>query len=186
MDPNESNEVKGKIDKNTINPLEKEKNSKMNSSNSNKTIKELYLLDCYSSIKNKKIYKIEDDEELILIYYYDYKNEFNNDLYKKEDFETQYEFIYIKYRESNLGFLFPRYKYNNYDSKKIRENDIISEIKNSLCCKRIEEIFNIEFKSKSKKIKLKEVTLFVKFMAVFIPISYPYTNLQNQVYFFKF
>ena len=140
---------------------DKNKNSKILSENSNKikkfpVIKDFYLLDDFNSIKDKKIYDIEDDEELILVYYYKNKNDFNNDLYKKEDFKEKYEFIYISCDDWKLGFLFPLYKYNinNINSIKIKENNIIKEIKNSFLLQRIEDIFNIKLESKDEKIIL--------------------------------
>ena len=137
---------------------DRNKNSKILSENSNKikkfpVIKDFYLLDDFNSIKDKKIYDIEDDEELILVYYYKNKNDFNNDLYKKEDFKEKYEFIYISCDDWKLGFLFPLYKYN-INSIKIKENNIIKEIKNSFLLQRIEDIFNIKLESKDEKIIL--------------------------------
>ena len=147
----------------------KNKNSKIHSENSNKTkkfpvIKDFYLLDDFNSIKDKKIYDIEDDEELILVYYYKNKNDFNNDLYKKEDFKEKYEFIYISCEDWKLGFLFPLYKYNinKINTIKIEENDIIKEIKNSLLCQRIEDIFNIKLESNIEKINDKNYILIVE------------------------
>ena len=159
----EKNNNNNKLENILMKP-DKNKISKIHSENSNKIkkftdIKDFYLLDNYESIKDKKIYDIKDDEELILIYYYKNKNDFNNDLYKKEDFKEKYEFIYISYEDWKLGFLFPLYKnnINNINSIKIEENDIIKEIKNSSLCQRIEDIFNIKLGSNNEKIMLNKI-----------------------------
>ena len=119
----------------------------------NQDIKDFYLLDTYESIKDKKTYKIEDNIELIVIYYYKRKSEFHRGLYKKKEFLKTYELICIDYNV-NLGFLFPKYKYND----KFTEKDIMNELKDSLCRRRIEEIFGIKLKSKTKNFYLKKVT----------------------------
>ena len=108
----------------------------------NQDIKDFYLLDTYDSIKDKKTYKTEDNIELILIYYFKSKSEFHRDLYKKKEFLKTYELICIDYNV-NLGFFFHKYKYKN----KFTEKDIMKELKDSLCRRRVEEIFGMKLKS---------------------------------------
>ena len=150
----------------------------LNDSNENLDIQDFYLLDTYESIKDKKTYKIEDTFELIVIYYFNNQKKFHIGLYRKKEFTKTYEFIFIYCNSVTLRFLFPKYKYSN---KNITENDIMKELKNSLCCGRIEEIFYINLKSKRKNYYLKKVNNSnnnMSFVLLFEPII-PENNNKN-------
>ena len=144
-DDEHNNSLKGRNPKLTLD---------LNDSNENSDIQDFYLLDTYESIKDKKTYKIEETFELIVIYYFNNKKIFHIGLYRKNEFEKTYEFIFIYCNSITLRFLFPKYKYSD---KIITEKDIMKELKDSLCCGRIEEIFFINLKSKRKNFYLKKV-----------------------------
>ena len=115
-------------------------------------IEEFYFLDRYSSINDIVKFKIndnykDDNNEIFKLIYH---NKINNSsieyLFKKNDFIEKYEFIYIQYNDKQMNFLLPKYGKSNNS-----ENEILNEIKNSFYSKKIEKLFNIDFKSASKK-----------------------------------
>ena len=143
----------------------KEIESRKNSEFSDKdkkgiNIEEFHFLEHYDSLKNIQESKEVDDKQNTILIYYFKACKLKKKLYKKNDFIEKYEFIYIQYNGKNMNFLFPKYKFKD---KSINKDDIMKVIKDSLFCKKIEEVFNINLESKEKKFSLENINNSNKF-----------------------
>ena len=120
-------------------------------------IGEFYFLDNYSSINDFVKFKIkdnykDDNNEIFTLIYYAKNNDLKKDLFKKNDFIKYYEFVYIQFNDKKMNFILPKHQTSNYS-----ENEILNEIKNSFYCKKIERLFDIDFKSSNKKYYLTRI-----------------------------
>ena len=104
-------------------------------------MEKFFLIDCYNSfnkykpIENKEI----PNQNLILVYYLDDNNKESQDIYNKNDLINDYEIIIINYDLKEIKLLFPKKR----NIKKLSDNELLEEIKNSWCIKNIYEVFNI-------------------------------------------
>ena len=160
---NDTNELKiqnkiTKIKNNSI--LEKNKDDndnkykfdKPNKMNGQIHLEEFYFLDSYKPLKNMSISKEDNNDDNFVLIFYKHKD-LKRNKYLKKDFIDNYKFIYIKYKEKTLRFLFAKYKYN----KEITEEDIMKEIKESFYLEILEKQFNIHLNSKTKKYFLTKI-----------------------------
>ena len=161
---NDTNELKiqnkiTKIKNNSI--LEKNKDDndnkykfdKPNKMNGQIHLEEFYFLDSYKPLKNMSISKEDNNDDNFILIFYKHKD-LKRNKYLKKDFIDNYKFIYIKYKEKTLRFLFAKYKYK----KEITEEDIMKEIKESFYLEILEKQYNIHLNSKTKKYFLTKIT----------------------------
>ena len=104
-------------------------------------MEKFFLIDCYNSINKYKPIEIKDaqNQNLILVYYLDDNNKESQDIYNKNDLINDYEIIIINYDLKEIKLLFPKKR----NIKKLSDNELLEEIKNSWCIKNIYEVFNI-------------------------------------------
>ena len=120
-------------------------------------IEEFYFLDKCSSINDVVKFKIndnykDDNNEIFTLIYYTKNNELKKDLFNKNYFIKYYGFVYIQFNGKKMNFILPKHQTSNYS-----ENEILNEIKNSFYCKKIERLFDIDFKSSNKKYYLTRI-----------------------------
>ena len=123
-------------------------NYETNSENSEKDEREIFYFSDEDTIKKINESKGDDKEKDFILIYKNKKTE-KKGIYKKSDFNSKYEFIYIYYNGKNFNFIFPKSKIKD---ENVRGEHIIHELKNEWYKEKIKNIFNINIENQKVSI----------------------------------
>ena len=140
---------------NKLKKIEEKDSEKKSVVSNSKNEEKFYFFDNEFLKTIEKSNNSHNNREKIKLIHFDEKNKkFKETLYNKKYFIEKYEPIEAYYKTKKFKFLFPRNKLKN--SKKDGDN-ILEELKTSLCLKEIKKLFNIDLNSKSQKFFLNRI-----------------------------
>ena len=118
-----------------------EKDSEQKSVASNgKNEEKIYFFDneFLKNIKKSNNSSNNKKEKIKLIHFDEKNKKFKETLYNKKYFIEKYEFVEVYHKKKKFKFLFPKYKLKNSEKN---EDNILKELKTSLCLEEIKKIF---------------------------------------------